>query len=326
MDYSNFLRIAELPLYNIFASKKKPYRDHYLHQFQVFLLGLGIIDKLISGNHQDIGNYPNIDKQWLITSSFHDMAYPLQLYDVWAREFFEKSLGIPDIGISDLKSHFVEKSLLSTLGFLVTELCKKHFGEPLEGNWLHKEKDLVLFLYDRVTRLKHHCLLSSIFLLRQAQLLERPDLLDDLFVPAGLAIALHHHERIWKPLGHGRDEIWRNLPKNRRLSSLAFKTNPLAFILIFCDCVQEWGRPTLQKESLSGEEKRFVLSKCTIDTSGCLIEIKTPQLARTDKRFKDKDTELGNLENFLIAPAGMDFKIVLKDMSDTTSEHLIKGP
>jgi len=127
MDYSKFLEISELPLFNIFALKKKPYRDHFLHQFQVFLLGLCQIDKLIAANHPVIIGDPHIEKQWLVASSFHDMAYPIQLYDFWAKEFFEESLGIPDIGVSDLRSSFVDKSLLSNLGFLITALCKTHF-------------------------------------------------------------------------------------------------------------------------------------------------------------------------------------------------------
>lgn len=198
MNYSNFLRTAELPLYNIFATRGKPYRDHYLHQFQVFLLGLAIIDKLKNGNHFDLASHQNIDVQWLITSSFHDMAYPLQLYDSWAREFFEKSIDVPNIGVSDLKSSFIDRSLLSTLGFLLSELCGKHFHAHLKDSWLHEENELVLFFYDRITKLKHHCLLSTLFLLKQAQKYSEKNRLRDLFVPASLAIALHHYWDLWK--------------------------------------------------------------------------------------------------------------------------------
>lgn len=85
MNYSKFLEVSEPPLYNIFlrAKQEKPYRDHYLHQFQVFLLGLYIIDKLRSKLPSNKSN--NIEKQWLIASSFHDMAYPIELYDSWAK-------------------------------------------------------------------------------------------------------------------------------------------------------------------------------------------------------------------------------------------------
>ena len=61
------------------------HRDHYLHQFQVFLMGSCILDKLLDLNHPDIISNTKIDVQWLIASSFHDMAYPLQLYEDWAK-------------------------------------------------------------------------------------------------------------------------------------------------------------------------------------------------------------------------------------------------
>lgn len=327
MSYSNFLEIAELPLYNIFAERGHPYRDHYLHQFQVFLLGLAIIDKLMGGKHPSIEKFPNIDKQWLITSSFHDMAYPLQLYDVWAKEFFDKSLGIPNIGVSDLKSCFVDKSLLSTLGFLMNALCEKHFDGPLQGNWLHEEQALLLFLYDRITKLKHHCLLSSLFLLKQAQQ-HRPDLLNELFVPASLAIALHHYNEVFRKTPREEDEVWKNLPSKRKLRCLEFDKDPLTFLLIFCDCAQEWGRPVLKYpklEYLDEGRKEFVLSECAVTESGCSITISSPQLPKTHGRFRTKLRELENLERFLRSLPNVQFKITLEDKSGTKSEHIIRA-
>lgn len=328
MNYSKFLEIAELPLYNIFASRKKPYRDHYLHQFQVFLLGLGIIDKLKVGMHPDLDEHPDIDIQWLITSSFHDMAYPLELYDIWAKEFFDESIGIPDIGVSDLKSSFVDKSLLSILGFLVNTLCEKHFDCPLKGNWLHEERELVQFFHDRITQLKHHCLLSSIFLLKQAQS-KSPALLDKLFVPSGLAIALHHRKDIWRKLpDRKRDEVWKKLPQKRKFRSLDFKTDPLTFLLIFCDCIQEWGRPTRKypkQDNLAGDEKKFILSSFKPTESGCSVIIKTPQISRTHKVFKSKVKEIEGLEEFLKSSSGLQFQITLEDRFGITRVFPITG-
>ncbi len=307
MEYSNFLKVFEPPLYNIFAEQEKPYRDHYLHQFQVFLLGLSIIDKIK-------GRFPNeVDKLWLITSSCHDMAYPLQLYDKWAQEFFKESLNIPEVGVSDMKSSFIDGSLLSSLGYIVNALCKSHFGTELIGNWLQAERPLVLFFHNIITGRKHHCVLSSLFLLKQAQSCA-PTLTDSLFVPSALAIALHH------------DVVWKELPQERQLKSLKFDNDPLTFLLMFCDCAQEWGRPKVSSGPTMGELERFVLQECEASSSSCTITLRAPYLTTTHPVFRAKQKELESLEAFLQSPADLPFKIILKDKSGSKKEHPMTGP
>jgi hypothetical protein len=323
IKYTQFLKIAEIPLHNIFATMERHYRDHYLHQFQVFVLGSCILDKMITCGCPDLP--PNIDKQWLITSSFHDVAYPLQLYDSWAKKFFEESLGIPDMGESDLKSYFIDRSLLSSLGFIINALSERHFGGPLKGNWLSQERGLVLFFYDRITKLKHHCILSSIFLLKQAQKYS-PDQVDELFVPPALAIALHHYNDVFKKL-NSKDEAWKNLPENRKLESIDFCKNPLAFMLMFCDCVQEWGRPKLGDNPHTEVEgwQTFVLKECMLDKKQCLVKLESPRLNSTDKLYDDKYREIIDLIKMLKAPQGFDFKIILTDKEGQGSNHQFKS-
>jgi len=312
MNYSDFLKTSEMPLYNIFttAGQGKPYRDHYLHQFQVFLLGLYIIDKL----RAKFG--PHIEKRWLISSSFHDMAYPIQLYDKWAKVFFEKSLGVPEIGVTDMKSHFVDKTLLSCMGDIINLLCNSHFARKLEGNWLAKEKKLVQFFYEKITQVKHHCVLGSIFLLKQATIENvDSDLLSDLFVPSALTIALHH------------DKVWEELSTKHGLSALKFDNDPLSFLLLFCDAAQEWGRPKSVNSTETDivKEENFILEKLTVTKSKCLVVIKAPHLLVTDRIFEGKIMELQKLEHFLQSPSGIEFKITLKDKSNTRNEFPMIG-
>lgn len=311
MDYSEFLKISEPPLYNIFAraNQKKPYRDHYLHQFQVFLLGLYIIDKLHS-------RFPShIEKQWLVSSSFHDMAYPIQLYDDWAKVFFDKSLGVPEIGVTDMKSHFVDKTLLSCMGDIINLLCESHFGRKLHGNWLADENKLVSFFHKKITQVKHHCVISSIFLLKQATNLNNSDLLNDIFVPAALSIALHH------------DKIWGELSCDHDLSVLKFEHDPLSFLLLFCDAAQEWGRPkdVYSYEVNPVEEESFILEKLTVTKSKCLVTIRAPHLLVTDPIFEGKIRELEALQKFLQPPSDIKFQITLKDKSKTKMEYPMIG-
>ncbi len=330
MEYTKFLRVSEFPLYHILAHSKRPYRDHYLHQFQVFLLGACILDKLLDLKHPDVIGNTNIDVQWLVTSSFHDMAYPLQLYEDWARAFFDESLNIPDLGSLDIRSYFVDRSLLSSTGFIVNALCEKHFNRRLEGNWLDQEKALILFFHDRISRTKHHCILSSLYLLKQA-MLKYPEEVPNIFVPSALAIVLHHYEQVFKELkfhSEDKDIPWENLIKaGRVLKSIAFNADPLTCLLMLCDSAQEWGRPKLERpkaEDIKGDKNIFVLKQCVIQSSGCSITIQSPDLESIDPIFESKDNELTRLKKLLRVPQDFSFELNLLDCSGEPRIHRFK--
>lgn len=166
--------------------------------------------------------------------------------------------------------------MLASIGYIISELCKKHFNEELHGNWLQAEQPLIRFFHERITQRKHHCILSSLLLLKKALSVDH-DLRKTIYVPSALAIALRH------------DVVWRELPKERKLNSLKFSKDPLAFLLMFCDCVQEWGRPQTNESSVSmNDEELFLFEKCDITGSKCSIIISSPYLSKTEKRFKDK--------------------------------------
>ncbi len=172
------------------------------------------------------------------------MAYPVQLYDSWSKKFFEKVLGISDVGASDLRSQFIDKTLLSCMGYLINSLLKTHRGETLQGNWLADEEKLVKFFYEEITMVKHHCIIGSVSLLKKAIGVKKTELLKDVFIPAALAVALHH------------ENIWQKLKKDHELSMIEFDKDPMSFLLLFCDCVQEWGRPTVSdKENRKKKEE-----------------------------------------------------------------------
>lgn len=316
IKYSDFLETFEPALHHVFAEEKRGYRDHYLHQFQVFLLGVHIIDKF----HNKFP--PQIEKQWLVASSFHDMAYPVQLYDSWSKKFFESSLGITDVGASDLKSQFIDKTaneqkrkarekqntrsqfidktLLSCMGYLINSLCETHRGEPLHGNWLADEEKLVKFFYKEITEVKHHCIISSVSLLKKVVGV-KAKLLKDVFIPAALAIAFHDKK------------VWDGLKQKHKLSMIEFDKDPLSFLLLFCDCVQEWGRPTVSDEEKK-EEERFFLKKIEPSESRYSVTIWTPHLPSTNSFFMKKETEVKELEGFL-RQSSIEFEIILEDKS-----------
>jgi hypothetical protein len=299
IPYSDFLKTFEPALYHLSAGGGKTYRDHYLHQFQVFLLGLHIIDKF----HDKLNFDKMKEKQWLVASSFHDVAYPVQLYDGWSKEFFEKVFSISDVGMADLKSHFIDRTLLSSMGYMIDSLCKTHLNRTLTGNWLDNEKKLVQFFYKKITMVKHHCVLSAISLLKKASALGLDSsLLKEVFVPAALAILLHDKE------------VWKELKEQHDLAHIEFDMDPIAFLLLFCDCVQEWGRP--KEADRDGEEgQRFLLDKIEKSDKKYSLTIWTPFLKSTDRMFRAKENEGQELEDILSGPQGVKFEVKLADSS-----------
>jgi hypothetical protein len=230
------------------------------------------------------------------------------------------------LGVSDIKSYFVDKSLLSTVGFIINEFCEKHFDGPLKGNWLSDEKPLLLFFYDRITKQKHHSILGSIFLLKQTQN-ESPKDLKEIFIPSALAIALHHYNQVFNVVyyddkGNPADSAWASLPKERKIETIDFNVNPLAFILMFCDCVQDWGRPNNLNKPLAKPEndQSFELGDCIIESNECSIQIRNPKSKNTDPIFKGKYEEITALEKLLRPPKNFDFQITLQDMKGKISE------
>lgn len=314
MEYSNFLKEYEPALYHISAGEKKVYRDHYLHQFQVFLLGIHIIDKyhkIIEKCHKNF-TLDILEKQWLVAASFHDMAYPVQLYDSWSKKFFKNIFGISNVGASDLKSEFIDKTLLSCMGYLINSFCETHLKKILGGKFLAEEQKLVQFFYAKITGVKHHCILSGLSLLKQASKVNDSGLLENVMIPAALAITLHDKE------------IWDTLCNEHGCSMIKFENDPLAFILLFCDCIQEWGRPKASPEERKIEE-RFLLKEIEATKDKYSVTIFAPYLLSTSPFFDKTERDVKELEKFLAQPDGLKFEIKLKDKSGTERAYDMKG-
>ncbi len=349
IPYSNFLKTFEPVLLHVFAEGEEKgeiiYRDHYIHQFQVFLLGIYIIDQL----YDDFINcgYDKPEIKWLITSSFHDMAYPVQLYDRWSGKFFQD---IFKVGIKvaelDLKSNFVETSFLSCMGYLICSLYLLHKNENVKGNWLADKKELVEFFYEQITVKKKHCILSSMSLLKIVQSFsfdeknmvnkkistnkDKSDDIDDIFncilegifVPSALAIALHGEE-VWQELQKKSDRD--NPPKI--LDNIEFGKDPLSFLLIFCDNIQEWGRPSeSQREKDEERRMRFDLKDIKYNPkTGLNITIRTPNNEKSEQAFIDKQDKLRSMQFFLKQPQDRKFAVRLEDKDSKGEDFIMQG-
>ncbi len=344
ISYSKFLETFEPALLHVFAEgeeRGRIYRDHYIHQFQVFLLGAYIIDKLYADFEKY--NCPKPEINWLITSSFHDMAYPVQLYDDWSKGFFQKVFNV-DIKLAniDLKTSFIDQSFLVCMGYLICSLCCVHEGIELRNNWLAEKKELVQFFYREITEGKNHSLLSSMSLLKLIQTIDFSKkrmiekriscdkdnfetILQNHFVPSALAIALHD-SGVWKKL---RKEDIKDIPP-KILDNIEFEKNPLAFLLIFCDCIQEWGRPTKshakQDNKKEEVETRFFLKSMKFDTDqNFTLTLWTPRHSKTEQFFSDKQEEFRDIQFFLKQPSDRKFIIRLEDSNHRGEDYVMEG-
>ena len=78
--------------------KDPRYRDHFIHQFQVFLAGIPIIEKYYDNiesvysekfsNNSEI----NIALSWLLAATFHDVGYLVQKFETGLKTFFQEFL------------------------------------------------------------------------------------------------------------------------------------------------------------------------------------------------------------------------------------------
>jgi hypothetical protein len=271
------------------------YRDHFLHQFQVFLLGAYIIDKLYK--ETAIQNFNNtygcqIENVWLVGSIYHDFNYNIQQYEEWTDEFFKKTLNIKENpSFLKLENSFVRESFL----FKIKEFC--------EAMKFEMDPDTMMFFYEKTINKKDHGLLSALSLLKLFEEKSNSSKLNNsALIQSALAILLHN-EDIWKVLSGECDnnsETWeKSFAQKKIMQNLLFREYPLIFLLIFCDIIQEWGRV-----GKNYEEAKAQLEKISIDSNEILIGISVEK----DTDYNNKQIELQGVKRFLKDPR---FKIDL---------------
>lgn len=203
------------------------YREHFVHQFQVFLIGAYILDKLYKTK-----DFPKVIKSfeekykckiedvWLAASTYHDFNYGLQNFDIWLLRFFSDTLSIKDeeakqnLNLLNLDATMVREFLSDIIRKLITFL-------DLDEN---TEKKARKFFYEKVVRDRNHGALSALSILKLCEMKEsRLKVSDDAMLQAAFAIACHD-EDIWEALsgckgylksnfgceGECNRELWKN--------------------------------------------------------------------------------------------------------------------
>jgi len=214
------------------------YREHFVHQFNVFLIGYLILNKLTDQQFEifiDALNKDAPDKRdakavfqlWFLASMFHDTGYPLGKSNRWAGELLARMFDleradeliradVPNIAETlavGLMKHGADEWLRILSGAL-----QKRLG--LEGEDAGK---LDRNLLNQFFNLQSEDLIASLLVIAAGL---KTNSSEWLFEEAAAAIALHECE-LWKGFG----------------KVVTFRGNPFAFLLQYCDAGQEYGRP-----------------------------------------------------------------------------------
>lgn len=286
------------------------YRDHFLHQYQDFLLGTYILDGLIQNDILDKEKTEDYSRGWLLASTFHDFSYCIQEYDKWSTEFFKEMFNIKEpIGSIDLKRHYFENSFSSSIEHLLSELERSL--SISENSRIDQLNTLRHFFYHQMTDNKNHAVISCLTLFKRFEKYkeEEPEEFKNMILHAGLSVLLHDDE-IWQTLsgyksfGGNQEEKWiSDVREAKLLQKLDFEVCPLAFLLIVCDNVQDWGRPfnDVQIDEIL-KIADVHLRNVVVTSEEVTIQIYTRVLGKTKKFLGRKRNVMNKLQKILKAP------------------------
>ena len=187
-------------------------------------------------------NDSNIEFSWVLCSTFHDVGYPVQQFDSWMNSFFRDFLYAENI-----PTNVAFGNILLTRNFMeyidkLASLLTFADGRNRERNeWIYNtnntfDSGIRSFLMKKLIEDRNHGIISSLCLLDRIENSKyaketqgyKKGIFSSSVLPAALAIALHDKDIF-------SDEV---------IGKIHFETNPLAFLLIYSDTVQEWGRPS----------------------------------------------------------------------------------
>lgn len=215
LKYPSIQKRAE----NILQRDQK-YREHFVHQFQVFLIGSYVLDSIyydVAKKFED-NHSCKIEDVWLAASTFHDFSYGLQKFDTWLMDFFEEILRIKNsqtkrnLNLLNLDAAMIREALYDQIEKIADHL----------GNYSKKKKNeniLKKFFYEKAVRDRNHGVLSAITLLKLFEETEGTDIKirETGIIEAATAIACHD-EDIWEALSgcQGYSRSHGDLPLNVR--------------------------------------------------------------------------------------------------------------
>lgn len=231
------------------------YREHFSHQFHVFLIGRLIYNTFKDLIHPHIkqmfekysGINPLDEKEvprlfeigWFLTALFHDIGCPVQYYQELFKHYFRENFyyqSLPRLMVMDDR--------------IPNEGLDPYFDAIVDDFWSdrNKKEEFRLLVVHQFNE-KNHAIHSSIALRKQVRFNEKNgEDFSKLLTPVYSAVAMHDYE-IWGNAGAVQDFLKDNKEIENRfkfhypLDFLAdLERNPLLHILLIADSMHNWGR------------------------------------------------------------------------------------
>lgn len=224
-------------------------REHYLHSFQIMLMGCVVIDKYYQ---EFIKYYKNIfphEKDfdigyiWLMVSIFHDIGYPSQKANNLIGEQYGYTEEISITGLEKIAEKVdYRQAAIQMQSFIRHCCCKK-----IKNNWVpeimeDEDSEIQDVLREYLINRRSHgvtsCFQFLSRILRESRVASeranRPLIVTHV-IPAVASIALHDCR------------IWDNFRK-LNVFPINITRFPFAVLLIFLDSLHDWKRNNLSEE------------------------------------------------------------------------------
>jgi hypothetical protein len=290
------------------------YRDHFLHSIQVFLYGVYIIDQLYP-HIKNIGfsakDGDRIEDAWLVAATYHDYNYMIQMFDNWTKTFFESALYLTEnnnpVSLQLSESYVKE-------GYMF--LTKKLTSILSLGNI---DKTTLDFLYDRILIKKNHGLISGLSLLKYLEIKPSHKLSSRVVNSASKAIAIHD-SGIWEFLAgiadvKEEDKVGAEFKNKKMLEKIIFHEDPISFLLVLADSLQEEGRRGARYSESKAELEKLYFSSGTMHSE---ISFKGKD---SEKAFKWKLEEMKRVKKFL---DGLKHFVIVINDGNADERHELK--
>lgn len=260
-----------------FLKREPNYREHFVHQFQNFLLGCIIYNKFKSGIDPCIRQIFEISSgkkitndsvlttlfeiSWYLTALFHDYGYPVQYYAKVLSRYFKENF-----------CYRFAPILMNTEDLILHEGLEHYFNSIADDFWYDKDgkkaqerKEEFRTLLVHHFKIRNHAIHSAIALRKLVRYHEYGEKFSKLFASVYSAIAMHdwglwaHAKAVEDFMSRNKSTFKRGVDFQYKLDFFAdLKRNPLLHILIIVDAMQCWGRSVGDKHFYSTNRLELV--------------------------------------------------------------------
>lgn len=260
------------------------YRDHLLHPLNVWFIGLNILKKygksfrFCVNNGVSIENVPNanvvwsetkdsqqkvsiaeLSAMWTITALTHDIGYPLEKVEKINDQLEKMLKKFGKIGFTRSRFNFEiqHDHLVRFLLNLISSVTKQSVEATTEKSWMTHLRTKYYTKFSKSWEAFDHGIVSSLILLKALTYFIESDYTSDLF--DGLSKEDARQFAI-------RSEILHSIAAHTTPKIYHLTVHNLPFLLILCDELQEWSRPTFVeiREGMNGKANEVTIEKLEI--------------------------------------------------------------